>query len=494
MTPAPSLPAPPPPTVGRWGAQNSRTTWSCLGPRAPSPPSPRRPNLPVHRVQATTAQCRHRTNATVWCTARVSGAGAMPPLPPRPASDRRRHRRGSTARSNRASSPRDEIKRRPQESRTARAMTSNIGTPEVIYVVESNTSGLGPVARSLALRTMLVAAMTHQVSAAHSTGQWSASGECARVASIDREQVVVTSVCLGEAATQNCTRPVPKQSPASGTSVRVSGDASLTSDLGAESRQLLFLSMIPTAPYAITRTRCYWPGYSQNQCERMWPPLARLGATSVLWRQFRVASQSWPQVDRCSIDTLNAARMHRGAPTLVRAGQAGDVLRSLMIPVARPCRSNRYGVTGGASWIPPSAGVTPMSDLLPGGADRKRLSVSLPLFIQARRREARPPPCRRCGGASWWNGWRETFPVVATAAACVVERWRLPIPLGKCSCCHRAFTCYPPGFYSWTMVRLPCFPRLWRQHHHYTTANRWDAVVMGSEPATRSRRARPWGP
>ena len=85
-----------------------------------------------------------------------------------------------------------------------------------------------------------------------------------------------------------------------------------------------------------------------------------------------------------------------------------------------------------------------MSDVLPGGADRKRLSASLPLVVQPRRRDARPPPCRWCGAASWWNGWRETFPVVAPAVAFVVERWELALPLGKCSGCHRAFTCYLP--------------------------------------------------
>lgn len=111
-----------------------------------------------------------------------------------------------------------------------------------------------------------------------------------------------------------------------------------------------------------------------------------------------------------------------------------------------------------------------MSDLLPSGADRKRLSVSLPLLIQPRRRDARPPPCRRCGGPSWWNGWRATFPVVATAAACVVERWQLALPLGKCSSCHRAFTCYPPGFY----------PR--RQYQLDVVADVVAAVTLGSEP------------
>ena len=111
-----------------------------------------------------------------------------------------------------------------------------------------------------------------------------------------------------------------------------------------------------------------------------------------------------------------------------------------------------------------------MSDLLLGGADRKRLSPSLPILSQARRRGARPPPCRRCGGPSWWNGWRETFPVVATAAAGVVERWQLPLPLGKCSCCHRAFTCYPPGVY----------PR--RQYQLDVVADVVAGVALGAEP------------
>jgi hypothetical protein len=111
-----------------------------------------------------------------------------------------------------------------------------------------------------------------------------------------------------------------------------------------------------------------------------------------------------------------------------------------------------------------------MSDLLPGGADRKRLSVSLPLLLQPRRRATRPPPCRRCGGTSWWNGWRETFPVVATAAASMVERWQLALPLGKCSSCHRGFTCYPPGFY----------PR--RQYQLDVVADVVAEVALGSEP------------
>ena len=111
-----------------------------------------------------------------------------------------------------------------------------------------------------------------------------------------------------------------------------------------------------------------------------------------------------------------------------------------------------------------------MSDLLPGGSDRKRLSASLALVVQPRRRGARPPPCRWCGAASWWNGWRETFPVVAPAVACVVERWQLALPLGKCSCCHRGFTCYPPGVY----------PR--RQYQLDVVAEVAAAVALGGEP------------
>jgi hypothetical protein len=60
--------------------------------------------------------------------------------------------------------------------------------------------------------------------------------------------------------------------------------------------------------------------------------------------------------------------------------------------------------------------------------------------------------------------------VVATAAAAVVERWQLALPLGKCSCCHRAFTCYPPGFY----------PQ--RQYQLDVVADVVAGVALGSEP------------
>ena len=86
-----------------------------------------------------------------------------------------------------------------------------------------------------------------------------------------------------------------------------------------------------------------------------------------------------------------------------------------------------------------------MPDLLLRGADRKPVPRSLPLIIEPRRREARPPPCRSCCGAAWWNGWRVTHPVVASSDA--ITRWELAVPRAKCSCCHLGFTCYPPGFY-----------------------------------------------
>lgn len=60
--------------------------------------------------------------------------------------------------------------------------------------------------------------------------------------------------------------------------------------------------------------------------------------------------------------------------------------------------------------------------------------------------------------------------MVATAAAYVVERWQLALPLGKCSCCHRAFTCYPPGFYPG------------RQYQLDVVAEVVAAVALGSEP------------
>jgi hypothetical protein len=109
-----------------------------------------------------------------------------------------------------------------------------------------------------------------------------------------------------------------------------------------------------------------------------------------------------------------------------------------------------------------------MSDVLLCGLDRKLVSRSLPLVIEPRRRGERPPPCESCRAAAWWNGWRVTYPVVASSAGEVTRR-ELPLPRAKCSCCHHGFTCYPPGFY----------PR--RQYQLDVVADTVAAVVVGGE-------------
>lgn len=91
-----------------------------------------------------------------------------------------------------------------------------------------------------------------------------------------------------------------------------------------------------------------------------------------------------------------------------------------------------------------------MENLAEAGPQRNRLlTVSKP-----RSRAERPPDCRRCRRRCWWNGWRIVFPLVATAVATVVERWKLPLARAKCSVCLRAFTCYPEGFYPHRQYQL----------------------------------------
>jgi len=109
-----------------------------------------------------------------------------------------------------------------------------------------------------------------------------------------------------------------------------------------------------------------------------------------------------------------------------------------------------------------------MSDVLLGGADRKLVLRSLPLVVEPRRRDERPPPCRSCHGASWWNGWRVTYPVVALSPG-ELTRLELPLPRARCSCCHVGFTCYPAGFY----------PR--RQYQLDVVADAVAAVAVGGE-------------
>jgi hypothetical protein len=122
-----------------------------------------------------------------------------------------------------------------------------------------------------------------------------------------------------------------------------------------------------------------------------------------------------------------------------------------------------------------------MSDVLLGGADRKHLPRSLPLIIEPRRREARPPPCRSCCGAAWWNGWRVTYPVVASTTDSVT-RLELTVPRAKCSCCHLGFTCYPAGFY----------PR--RQYQLDVVADVTAAVAVGGASVADAAAARSASP
>src|SRR5262245_6142624 len=112
-----------------------------------------------------------------------------------------------------------------------------------------------------------------------------------------------------------------------------------------------------------------------------------------------------------------------------------------------------------------------MSDVLLGGADRKSVPRSLPVIVEPRRREARPPPCHTCDEATWWNGWRVTHPVVASSGD-RVERRELALPRAKCSACRLGFTCYPPGFY----------PR--RQYQLDVVADVVAVVAVGGESVT----------
>jgi len=84
-----------------------------------------------------------------------------------------------------------------------------------------------------------------------------------------------------------------------------------------------------------------------------------------------------------------------------------------------------------------------MQDVPPTAAPGKSLSHT----VVARQRAERPPPCRRCRAASWWNGWRVVLLVAAGWVAGGVERQEQALARAKCSACRRGFTCYPPGVY-----------------------------------------------
>lgn len=122
-----------------------------------------------------------------------------------------------------------------------------------------------------------------------------------------------------------------------------------------------------------------------------------------------------------------------------------------------------------------------MSDVLLRGAGRKPVPRCLPLIIEPRRRQARPPPCRSCSGPAWWNGWRVTYPVVASSTDSVT-RLELAVPRAKCSSCRLGFTCYPPGFY----------PR--RQYQLDVVADVAAAVAVGGASAADTAAAKSASP
>lgn len=109
-----------------------------------------------------------------------------------------------------------------------------------------------------------------------------------------------------------------------------------------------------------------------------------------------------------------------------------------------------------------------MSDVLLSGSDRKLVSRALPLVVEPRRRDERPPPCDACKAAAWWNGWRVTYPVVASSSGDVTRR-EVSLPRAKCSACRHGFTCYPAGFY----------PR--RQYQLDVVADAVAAIAIGGD-------------
>lgn len=88
-----------------------------------------------------------------------------------------------------------------------------------------------------------------------------------------------------------------------------------------------------------------------------------------------------------------------------------------------------------------------MSDVPADERDRKPRSYSPATVVKPKERPDRPPPCMQCHEPAWWNGGRVVFPVVATLAAGVLERWQVWLARAKCSRCRHGFTCYPEGIY-----------------------------------------------
>jgi transposase-like protein len=86
-------------------------------------------------------------------------------------------------------------------------------------------------------------------------------------------------------------------------------------------------------------------------------------------------------------------------------------------------------------------------------------------------RTGRPPPCPRCGSASWWNGWRLVFAVVVATVTGNPERLARWLVRAKCASCQRAFTCYPDDQYPHRQYQLDAVARV------------ASAMAMGGEAA-----------
>lgn len=112
-----------------------------------------------------------------------------------------------------------------------------------------------------------------------------------------------------------------------------------------------------------------------------------------------------------------------------------------------------------------------MLDVPLGCADRKIIPRSLQLVVEPRRREARPPPCRSCCGPAWWNGWRVTYPVVASSADSVARR---ELPPARSA---------PAAASVSRAIRRAFYPR-W-EYQLDVVANAVAAVALGGSPSRR---------
>lgn len=85
----------------------------------------------------------------------------------------------------------------------------------------------------------------------------------------------------------------------------------------------------------------------------------------------------------------------------------------------------------------------------PGGL-KERLAISVPRSGLPRKYPDRPAPCRTCGTAAWWNGWREVTRRRLEPSGRVEIQPGQRLHRAKCSredCPAPSWTVYPPGRY-----------------------------------------------